>query len=730
MQFKSIKAKIAVLAGLCLLGTTATVVIANVMFSRSDNRIVEEKVSDLLDRKTKDYMQNVASTQAGLIRSEFDVALHAARTMADTFAVIAGGQGDEGVAADNRRKHINEILLSVLRSNERFNGTYTAWEPNALDGQDEANRAHKGSSTDATGRFIPYWNRDAQGHIAMQPLVEYDSRDLHPNGVMKGGWYIGPQTNGRESVLDPLPYIVQGKQVFLATLSVPIVVNGKFSGVAGSDFNLDFVQNLATEVNKSIFGGKNEVIILSNMGLIVAYSGHPDLVGQSFSKVSKSWTSDLSLVQGGRQSAEWQQDTGALRIFAPIQLGRTEKPWSVLITVPKDVVLAEANLLGADLRERASQSVLWQVLVGFLVTVTAVGGLWLVAAGISRPIISMTDAMKRLAAGEKNVEVPARGQANEIGQMAEAVQVFKDNALAVDRLRTEQEQQKERAALEQKNAMNNLADTFEASVRGIVQAVSSQSTELEKSAQSLSSVAAVTERQASAVATASEQASANVQTVAAATNELSASIKEISHQAGESATVARSAVKEANGVNQRVNGLAIAVQKIGDVVKLINDIASQTNLLALNATIEAARAGDAGKGFAVVANEVKSLANQTAKATDEIASQISAVQQATHDAVDEIRNITATIDRISEISSAISSAVEEQGAATQEIARNVQEASLGVGDVTTNITSVTQASAETGQESAQVLTAAQLLTEQSERLRADVDEFIAKIRKA
>jgi methyl-accepting chemotaxis protein len=730
MQFKSIKAKIAVLAGICLLGTTATVVVANVMFSRSDNQIVEEKVSDLLDRKTTDYMQNVASTQAGLIRSEFDVALHAARTMADTFSVIAASKAGDGVPIESRRKHINDILLNVLRSNARFNGTYTAWEPNALDGQDDAYRNRKETGTDATGRFIPYWNRDDQGHVAMQPLVEYDSRELHPNGVMKGGWYIGPQTNGRESVLDPLPYIVQGKQVYLATLSVPIVVNGKFFGVAGSDFNLDFIQNLAGEVNKSIFGGKNEVIILSNMGLIVAYSGHPELVGQSFSKVSKSWTDDLSLVQGGRESAAWQKDTGSLRIFAPIQLGRTEKPWSVLITVPKDVVLAEANHLGADLRDRAATSTLWQVLVGLLVALTAAGILWLVASGISRPIISMTSAMKRLAAGDKDVDVPARGQANEIGQMAEAVQVFKDNALAVERLSREQEEQKERTAVEQKNAMNSLADTFEASVRGIVQAVSSQSSELEKSAQSLSSVAAVTERQASNVATASEQASVNVQTVAAATNELSASIREISRQAGESATVARSAVKEANVVNERVNGLAIAAQKIGEVVNLINDIASQTNLLALNATIEAARAGDAGKGFAVVANEVKSLANQTAKATDEIASQINGVQQATRDAVEEIRSITTTIDRISEISSAISSAVEEQGAATQEIARNVQEASLGVGDVTTNITSVTQASAETGQASSQVLTAAQQLSEQSEHLRGDVDEFIAKIRAA
>jgi methyl-accepting chemotaxis protein len=356
-------------------------------------------------------------------------------------------------------------------------------------------------------------------------------------------------------------------------------------------------------------------------------------------------------------------------------------------------------------------------------------GLWIVGHRVVAPLRSMTGAMTTLAGGDKSIEVPGIGRTDEIGDMAGAVQVFKDNMIKADRLAAEQRQEQERKEKRQAAVESYIAG-FDTSVAGSLNMLASASTELQTTAHSMSSTAEETTRQATAVAAASEQASANVQTVASATEELAASISEISRQVAESARVSKEAVDDAARTNREVEALADAAQRIGDVVKLINSIAGQTNLLALNATIEAARAGMAGKGFAVVASEVKSLATQTAQATDDIAAQVRAIQDATSGAVHAIRGIGETIERISAISTTIASAVEEQGAATREIARNVQQASAGTSEVSSNIAGVTRAADSTGTASGQVLDAASELARQGETLRADVDKFLADIRAA
>jgi methyl-accepting chemotaxis protein len=346
------------------------------------------------------------------------------------------------------------------------------------------------------------------------------------------------------------------------------------------------------------------------------------------------------------------------------------------------------------------------------------------------PLRAMTAAMEKLAEGEHAIDIPGAGRVDELGQMAAAVHIFKNNMIEANRLRAEQEQAKAHADADKKAATNKLADEFETSVRDIVETVSSASVELQATAQSMSTTAEETSRQATAVATASELASANVHTVAGASEELTSSISEVSRQVAEAARIAGQAVEDAGRTNANVQALADAATKIGEVVTLINDIAGQTNLLALNATIEAARAGESGKGFAVVASEVKSLAGQTAKATQDIASQIKSIQGATADAVKAIETITDTIGRINEITTTVASAVEGQGAATKEILRNVQQASAGTAGVSANISGVTAAASETGSASTQVLGAARELTRQSQALRAQVDHFITRVRAA
>jgi methyl-accepting chemotaxis protein len=353
----------------------------------------------------------------------------------------------------------------------------------------------------------------------------------------------------------------------------------------------------------------------------------------------------------------------------------------------------------------------------------------LVGRSIVVPVAGMTAAMKRLAGGDKAVEIPAQDYKDEIGDMAKAVGVFKESMIAADRLAAEQREEQALKERRQQEIEQHIA-SFDRTVRRSLEALASAATEMRATAESMSNTATETSRKVTAVVGASDQASNNVQTVASSTEEMAASIAEISRQIMQSTEIAGKAVAEAARTNETVKGLAEAAQKIGEVVSLIQDIASQTNLLALNATIEAARAGEAGKGFAVVASEVKSLANQTARATEDIAGQVNAIQGATRDAVDAIKSIDGIIGHINEISTAIASAMDEQSATTREITRHTQEAARGTEEVSQNIASVNEAASATGAAASQVLTSSNELGQQAETLRAEVDQFLAKIRAA
>jgi methyl-accepting chemotaxis protein len=394
-------------------------------------------------------------------------------------------------------------------------------------------------------------------------------------------------------------------------------------------------------------------------------------------------------------------------------------PWDMLVV---------CGVFIDDIDATFHQQILYYGIILALCTLGVLAFSLFLVRSITGPLGIITERMASLAQGDKSVAIGFTARRDEIGELAKALQIFHTNALALD-AEAEARQLAERAAQESlQKEKRGIADRFEQSVLGLIERGSTATTDMHNTAESMNRVAHSAKSQAQSAADAAQHATANVQTVAAASEELYASITEISRQVGEAARISTEATRETQRIDNMMLSLSAAARRIGEVVQLVNDIASQTNLLALNATIEAARAGAAGKGFTVVAGEVKTLAAQTARATDEISRQVAAVQSETDRAVDAIKGITATIGQIQQISSGIASAVEQQGAATQEIARNVSQAAQGNQEVSANIAGLNEAAGVTGREAGKVLEAADELNRNSQRLREEIEKFISGVR--
>jgi methyl-accepting chemotaxis protein len=401
--------------------------------------------------------------------------------------------------------------------------------------------------------------------------------------------------------------------------------------------------------------------------------------------------------------------------------GRGFAPWHLMIGTAQYISAIDASFW--SMVRTASIVIVVLMLISIVIA-------WMITRTVVRPLTALRERMASLSTGELDAPVANTDRSDEIGEMARTVGVFRDAMIETDRLREEQAAIEDRQTEQRKTDMNRLADHFESEVGEIITLVSSAASQLEAAAGTLSRTADTVQTVSHRAADASSDASSSVHSVAAASEELASSVAEIGRQVDSASRIAGEAVDQAQKTDARISQLSRAAARIGDVVNLIKTIAEQTNLLALNATIEAARAGEAGRGFAVVAAEVKTLAEQTAKATGEISQQIADIQSATQDSVVAIKEIGMTIGRISEISSTIASAVEEQGAATQEISRNVQRAAQGTSQGAANIADVQRGVTETGTASSQVLSAAQSLSTESSRLKREVGKFMNSVRAA
>jgi methyl-accepting chemotaxis protein len=487
-------------------------------------------------------------------------------------------------------------------------------------------------------------------------------------------------------------------------------------------------KNTAFAVTSGGTGGKREVVqqsIEKSVGRLRQIRGSVD------DKNVAAGIDELVSVASGFNEAS-AKTTEGIEQLGRIRQSVQPKRMEVESILPKVAEVADQQVKASELASTSAITRAGQIglAVGVSIVLVLVGSAAFSVFNIARPTRGISNVFVKLAEGNKAVDIPYAQRGDEIGDAARAAATFKDNLIRLETLAAERREVEARGEAERKAEMDKLAQAFEAAVGKVVDSVSSSATELEAAASTLTHTAETTQQLSSTVASASHDASLNVQTVAAATEQLNASVGEIARQAQASSKIAVTAVRQAHDTDARIGQLFQAAQRIGDVVKLITAIAEQTNLLALNATIEAARAGEAGRGFAVVAQEVKALAAQTSKATDEIGSHIAGMQTATQDSVAAIKEIGVTIGRISEIAGTITAAVEEQGATTQEIARSVQQAAHSTAQVASSIGDVNKGAGETGSASAQVLASAQALSEEGNKLKIEVQNFLATVRAA
>ncbi len=695
MKFKSIQFSIAALAGVSVLAVVAALVLYSLLSGARTQVLVEERTRSLLEKLINERLVTLTQAQASQIQRELEMPLLVTAGLARVNAMLGKRDATGNPLLSMSREELSNLVRETTAGNPKLLGSYIGWEPNAFDNDDASHAGVKENGYDGSGRFLPWWFRNADGSLGVDAIGYMESQTLLPTGVREGEYYLCPKERKKSCVIDPAPYDVGGKMVMLASFTTPILVDGEFRGIAGADLALDFIQDLLNQADRQLYDGAGEMALIASNDRLVAYTRDAKLLGEPVSKVlDANELGNLKHLSPGQPLYDIDEDHGHIELFLPFEIADTGARWILMLQLPMEAVMSELNQLQGELGAQHDADVLGMALVGLLIAVIGLLAIWFVGYGIARPLRQMVVMLDDIAQGEgdltRRLEVD---RADELGQIAKGFNTF------LAKLQTMIGQ----VVTSVQKVSDSSEYTADIAIR-TNQGVQKQLAEIELVATAVHEMTATAQDVARNATHAAEAANHADQ----AANEG----KRIVQSTSEAITALANEIGRAVGV---VQSLAKDSENINAILVTIRSIAEQTNLLALNAAIEAARAGEQGRGFAVVADEVRNLAQKTQQATEEIQTMIQQLQNGTRDVVSVMENsqartddsvqqaaeaaqalasITEAVSVINDMNTQIASAAEEQSAVAEDINRNVTTIGQVAQEVAGGADESSQASAE------------------------------------